>query len=66
MKRKILNEFQVDKYKVLGLDGELPTKEYSHYKIDGNIYGIVPLYDMPNCIAIEASGIFSGKTVEFQ
>ena len=62
---KIIDEFAIDKYIILTLDGEKPKRGYSKYVIDGKQYVIVPIYDMPKCIAIEASGHFIGKTVEF-
>jgi hypothetical protein len=61
----IVREFVINQYTILTLDGEMPKKCYSKYVIDGKEYAIVPLYDMPNCIAIEAGGGFVGKTVEF-
>ena len=62
---KIIDEFAIDKYIIFTLDGEKPKRGYSKYVIDGKPYSIVPVYDMPNCIAVEASGHFVGKTVEF-
>lgn len=62
---KVVYEFSVGKYKVLKLSGEKPTTEHSGYVIDGKTYNIVPTYDALNCIAIEATGKFQGKTVEF-
>lgn len=35
------------------------------YRIDGIEYDIVPVYDFPGYIAIEAKGNFKGKKVEF-
>lgn len=62
---KVISEFSVGKYKVLRLDGPNPNKEYTKYLIDGKEYAIVPMYDAVDCIAIEASGSFKGKMVEF-
>lgn len=63
--RKIIEDFQVSRYRLLKLDGELPRCGYSKYIIDGNVYDIVPVYDAPNCIAVESTDSFKGKCVEF-
>lgn len=62
---KVISEFSVGKYKVLKLDGVKPDKKYTRYLIDGKEYAIVPIYDAVDCIAIESSDSFKGKTVEF-
>ena len=62
---KVISEFSVGKYKVLKLDGSKPNKEYTKYLIDGKEHAIVPMYDAVDCIAVESSGDFKGKTVEF-
>lgn len=49
---KVKNAFKVAKYTVLVLDGELPRTPYSKYVIGCKFYQIVPVYDLPNCIAI--------------
>ena len=64
--RKVISEMNIGNYKVLALDGELPLKRYRKYVIDGTAYDIVPVYDLPNCIAIESDDHFAGKTVEFR
>lgn len=64
--RKVLSDFSVGKYRVLKLDGETPKNKYSGYMIDGKEYAAVPMYDVQNCIAIESSDSFAGKTVEFR
>lgn len=64
--RKVISEMSIKNYKILRLDGELPLKRYTKYVIDGKTYDIVPVYDMPNCIAIESVDYFKGKTVEFK
>lgn len=63
--RKVLSDFSVGKYRVLKLDGAKPNSSYSAYRIDGTIFDIVPIYDAVDCIAIESSSSFAGKTVEF-
>ena len=63
--RTVVSDFGVGKYRVLKLDGAKPAKEYSAYRIDGVVFSIVPLYDAVNCIAVESSDCFTGKTVEF-
>lgn len=62
---KILSEWKIGKYTALELDRDLPMKEYHKYRIGGEEYTPVPVYDFPRHIAIEASGDFTGKTVEF-
>ena len=64
--RKVISEMSIKNYKILRLDGELPLKRYTKYVIDGKTYDIVPVYDMPNCIAIESVDHFEGKTVDFK
>ena len=66
MTRKVISEFSLGQYKILALDRELPTKGYSQYVIEGKLFNIVPLYDLPNSIAVESTDSFIGKTVEFQ
>lgn len=62
---KIIRELRVGKYLALGLNNPLPWKSYRKYRIDGKEYEIVPLYDMPNSIAVESSESLLGKVVEF-
>ena len=62
---KVIGERSIGKYKVLKIDQELPQKPYSKYVIDGKDYGIVPIYDARNCIAIADTGSLIGKTVTF-
>lgn len=63
--RKIVSAIRVGKYTLLLLDGPVPSEEYSKYSIDGIEYDIVPVYDLPNNIAVAAEGLFVGKTVQF-
>lgn len=62
---KIISQWTVGKYAVLEMDQGFPMKAYKKYRIDGKEYDIVPVYDFPGNIAIEAEGDFVGKTVEF-
>ena len=64
-RRKVVSELHVRNYVALALDGEIPRKEHNRYIIEGVEYNIVPVYDMPRCIGIEAEGSFIGKEVEF-
>ena len=64
--RKVVSEFSIHGYKVLTLNDSLPNRGYREYVIDGKSFGIVPLYDIPNSIAIKANGSFIGKMVEFK
>lgn len=63
--RTVVSDFSVGKYRVLKLDGAKPNKQYNAYRIDGIVFKIIPLYDAVNCIAVESSDSFVGKTVEF-
>ena len=63
--RKIVSAIRVGKYTLLSLDGPVPSEEHSKYYIDGKEYDIVPVYDLPNNIAVAAEGLFVGKTVQF-
>lgn len=62
---KVLSEWKIGKYTILELNQETPMKPYHKYCIDGVYYEIVPVYDMPRCIAIEAHDSYVGKAVEF-
>lgn len=62
---KVVSEWKIGKYTALELDQSPPIKPYHKYRIDGTDYDIVPVYDMPNHIAVEAESSFLGKTVEF-
>lgn len=64
--RKIIYEFSVGEYTIMKLDGSVPSKLHTAYIIDGKKYDIVPLYDMPNCIAVRGVGGFIGKKVQFE
>ena len=63
--RKIKSELCIDRYTALQLEGGIPKESHTKYVIDGIVYDIVPVYDLPDHIAIIASGGFVGKTVEF-
>lgn len=63
---KVVDEFSVKQYKVLTLDQMDMPKNYRKYVIDGKQYDIVPVYDLPGCIAIVSDDSFIGKTVEFK
>lgn len=62
---KVVYAFALLNYTVMKLDEEPPLRDYRKYKIDGELYEPVIVYDAPKCIAIEAFGDFLGKTVEF-
>lgn len=59
-------EFQVLKYRVLRVES-IPFVLYDKVKIDGEIFSLVPTYDMKNCFAFEYDGdkSFIGTVVEF-
>lgn len=62
----IIYEFKAEEYAVLVLDEIKTPKTYRSYLIDGKYYNIIPVYDATNCIAVESSESFIGKTVEFK
>lgn len=62
---KVVSEWKIGKYTALELDQRPPIKPYHKYRIDGKEYDIVPIYDIPNHIAVESESDFLGKTVEF-
>lgn len=51
---KVIYSFNVGKYVVLILNNPLPIRIYLKYLIEGVEYTPVTIYDMPQCIAIEA------------
>lgn len=61
---KVVDNFQIGKYAVLKLD-EMPKSGYNKFRIEGNEFEPVPIYDMPQCIAIESNEEFLNKIVEF-
>ena len=63
--RIVVSQLCVEKWTALQLDSEIPQIPFSKYLIDGISYVAVPVYDLPRHIAIEATGEFVGKTVEF-
>lgn len=65
MMNKVISEFGIGKYKVLHLDEKKPPKAYTKYAIDGKHFKAIPIYDAPNCIAVESNDSFKGKTVEY-
>lgn len=62
---KVISEFRAGKYAILKLDKKIMEIDYHKYRIEGKDYDIVPVYDLPNHIAVESSEDFVGKTVEF-
>lgn len=62
----VVYEFVAGKYTVLKLDREIEEHWYSHVCIDGKSYTLIPMYDMPLCIGIEANGCFTGKEVKIE
>ena len=65
MRCKVVSQWKIGKYLALELNQSLPKTEYTKYKISGKEYEPVPVYDLPNHIAIEATGDFEGEEVEF-
>lgn len=62
---KITNEISIEKYKILKLD-VMPTTPYTSVIIRGRKYNLAPIYDAPNCIAIESRESFVGAEVFFE
>jgi len=62
---KVIHAFTILNYTVMVLDEAPPLRSYRKYKIDGELYEPVIVYDAPTSIAVEAFGDFEGKTVEF-
>lgn len=65
--RKVIDEFQCGKYRVLILDDSKMTLDNCQkYRIEEKEYTPVSVYDArENVIAIETEESFIGKTVEF-
>lgn len=61
---KVIDEFRIRQYAVLELD-EMPQKPYHKFRIGGTELEPVPMYDMPQCIAVQSEQSFIGETVEF-
>lgn len=62
---KVVSELSIGKYKVLTLDEKKTDVSYTKYLIDGKEYNIVPIYDAPNCIAVESNDVFIDKHVKY-
>jgi len=60
----VVAELDVGKYMVLALDRAIEDVDYTKYKIDGEEYDIVPVYDLPNNIAVKSRKSFIGSKVE--
>lgn len=65
-KRKIIDDIQVAKYRVIGVES-IPDIIFNKVKIKGQIYELVPTSDMKNCVAFEYDGndTFQNCDVEF-
>ena len=65
-KRKIINDFQVFKFRVIVVES-IPNIVFDKVKIKGQIYELVPIYDLKNSIAFEYDGddTFLNCEVEF-
>ncbi len=61
---KVINEFYIDKYVVLILDN-MPNESYHKFRIKGEEFAPVTVYDGNNCIAIESKESFIGEIIEF-
>ena len=66
MKNKytVISELTTGKYKALELDRPITERNYTSFRIDGDVYKAVSVYDLPNNIAIESNKSFLGKEVE--
>lgn len=67
-KRKIIDDFQVPstKYRVIVVES-IPNIIFNKVKIKGQIYELVPIYDLKNSMAFEYDGddTFLNCEVEF-
>ena len=54
-KRKIIDDFQVFEYRVIRVES-IPDIIFNKVKIKGQIYELVPTYDIENCVAFEYDG----------
>ncbi len=62
---KIVKALRAGENTVLMLDSKLPEKMWSKVLIEGVEHTTVPVYDLPNCIAVKGYGAFVGKSVSF-
>lgn len=60
---KIVDAFKAGKYQVLIV--ERIEKDFHQVEIDGVIYDVVTVYDIPNAVAIESDCNFIGKNITF-
>lgn len=65
-KRKIINDFQVFKFRVIGVES-IPNIIFNKVKINGQIYERVPTSDMKNCVVFlyDGNDTFLNCEVEF-
>ena len=61
---KVVDEFRIKQYAILKLD-EMPQINYRKYRIGTEEFDPVPIYDMPQCIAIISDKSYLGKAVDF-
>lgn len=61
---QIIQDDQLGKYRVFKIDGQRP-RGYTHYKIGGEIFTPVPVFDMPGYLAIESNSSHIGQEIEF-
>lgn len=66
MMRKVILEIKLGKYTILKLDGPIPSRNHTKYLIDEREFAIVPIYDAPNCIAVEFIDGFSFEDKEVE
>ena len=60
---KVVDSFKAGNYQVLIV--EHIEKDFHKIEIDGVIYDVTIVYDIPNAIAIESDCDFIGKNVSF-
>lgn len=63
-KYKVIDQLQVDNYKLLELDRGIEDVDYDGFLIDGEYFESVPVYDMPDNIGVRSSKNFLNKDVE--
>ena len=61
---RIIQDEQLGNYRLLKIDGQRP-RNFTHYKIDGEVFKPVPVFDMPGYLAIESDCSHKDKEIEF-
>lgn len=62
---KIIKQFDVGKYTLIGMDSQTPNTKFNKAIIDGKEYELEIAYDLKNSIGIVGKGNFVGKEIIF-